>query len=85
MKLSVTNIKEFASYLRREEKSEATQEKYLRDVQSFCVYADGSEITKELVVEWKKNPGGTGICSAVCQFYVSQHQQLFGLCWPVLL
>lgn len=54
MKLSVTNIKEFASYLRREEKSAATQEKYLRDVQSFCVYADGSEITKELVVAWKK-------------------------------
>ena len=54
MKLSVTNIKEFADYLCREEKSRATQEKYLRDAQSFCVYADGSEITKELVVAWKK-------------------------------
>ena len=54
MVLSVTNIKEFASYLRREEKSTATQEKYLRDVQSFSAYVDGSEITKELVVGWKQ-------------------------------
>ena len=54
MKLSNEQIKEFANYLYREEKSAATQEKYLRDVQAFCVYADGNEITKELVVAWKK-------------------------------
>lgn len=54
MKLPVTKIKEFATYLRREEKSSATQEKYLRDVQSFYVYSDGNEITKELVVGWKQ-------------------------------
>lgn len=54
MKLSVTNIKEFGNYLRREEKSIATQEKYLRDAQSFYVYADGSEISKELVIAWKQ-------------------------------
>ncbi len=54
MKLSTEQIKEFASYLCREEKSAATQEKYLRDVQAFCVYAGRNEITKELVVSWKK-------------------------------
>ncbi len=54
MKLSTEQIEEFANYLCREEKSCATQEKYLRDVQVFCVYADGNEITKELVVAWKK-------------------------------
>lgn len=54
MKLSNEQIKEFANYLCREEKSSATQEKYLRDVQAFCMYADGNEITKELVVAWKK-------------------------------
>ncbi len=47
-------ICEFGNYLRCEEKSAATQEKYLRDVQTFCVYADGNEISKELVVDWKK-------------------------------
>ena len=48
MKLSTEQIKEFANYLCREEKSAATQEKYLRDVQAFCKYADGDEVTKEL-------------------------------------
>ena len=50
MKLSIEQIEEFANYLSREEKSPATQEKYLRDVQVFCLYADGNDITKELVV-----------------------------------
>ena len=54
MKLSEVSIREFAGHLCREEKSAATQEKYLRDVQAFCIYAQGKEITKELVVAWKK-------------------------------
>ena len=54
MKLSKKQIGEFANHLCREEKSAATQEKYLRDVQAFCVYAGEEEITKELVVAWKK-------------------------------
>lgn len=54
MKLSAKRIKEFANYLCCEEKSTATQEKYLRDVQAFCRYADANDITKDLVVAWKK-------------------------------
>lgn len=54
MKLSAELKKEFADYLCREEKSNATQEKYLRDVQAFHVYINGSEITKERVSAWKK-------------------------------
>ena len=42
MKLSTEDIKRFWNYLCREEKSTATQEKYLRDVQRFFVYADGN-------------------------------------------
>ncbi len=55
MKLSTKALKGFANHLCREEKSNATQEKYLRDVQAFCVYADGKEISKELIVAWKKD------------------------------
>lgn len=54
MRLYVEQIKEFSKHLCREEKSTATVEKYLRDARAFCVYADGNEITKELVVGWKK-------------------------------
>ena len=55
MIITSENIQEFSDFLCREEKSAATQEKYLRDVRGFCVYAVGSEITKELVVAWKKH------------------------------
>lgn len=54
MKLKAELIYGFAQYLSREEKSPATQEKYLRDVRTFCSYADGNDIKKELVIAWKK-------------------------------
>lgn len=54
MKLSMAYIQSFAEYLCREEKSVATQEKYLRDVQKFWAYAGGREINKEMVIAWKK-------------------------------
>lgn len=55
MKITNDRIREYANYLCREEKSAATQEKYLRDVRFFCTYAAGGEITKELMVAWKKH------------------------------
>ena len=54
MTLTKDKICELANHLHREEKSAATQEKYLRDAQAFCEYASGNEISKELVVDWKK-------------------------------
>lgn len=54
MKLTNEQIGEFANYLCREEKSAATQEKYLRDVRGFCAYVGDAELTKELVIAWKK-------------------------------
>ena len=53
-KLTSREIEKFATYLRREEKSEATQEKYLRDIRAFCEYAADAEISKDLVMAWKK-------------------------------
>ena len=46
---------EFRQYLLLEEKSEATIEKYMRDVNAFCSFAGDSEITKELVINYKQN------------------------------
>ncbi len=47
-------IEAFERHLYREEKSAATREKYMRDARAFCSYANGSEITKELVAGWKR-------------------------------
>lgn len=54
MRLTMVSIQQFADYLRREEKSTATREKYLRDVKRFWAYAGEREITKEMVIAWKK-------------------------------
>lgn len=43
----------FKKYLRGEEKSENTIEKYLRDVRAFAEYLSGAEITKETVIAYK--------------------------------
>lgn len=45
--------KRFEHYLREEEKSENTIEKYLRDVQAFMAYAGKNKVTKESVIAYK--------------------------------
>ena len=47
-------IRDFSDYLIREEKSDATCEKYLRDVRLFRLFAGSSWVAKELVLAWKK-------------------------------
>lgn len=46
-------ITDFSAYLRCEEKSQNTVEKYLRDVRAFAEYLSGAEITKETVIAYK--------------------------------
>lgn len=45
--------KAFGKYLRREEKSENTVKKYLRDMRAFAAYLNGAEVTKETVITFK--------------------------------
>lgn len=47
-------IQKFSDYLVREEKSNATCEKYIRDIHGFRMFAGNNQVTKELVVAWKK-------------------------------
>ena len=48
-------ISGFKEYLILEERSRATVEKYIRDVKAFLAFANGAEITKEVVIEYKKH------------------------------
>lgn len=52
--LTAEMIAEFKEHLIFEERSEATVEKYIRDVKAFAVYLSGAEITKETVINYKK-------------------------------
>ncbi len=53
----ITNsmIGDFENYLRSDEKSDNTIEKYLRDVRAFTVFAQAREISKAVVMEFKSS------------------------------
>lgn len=51
--LTKKQIAAFTVYLKSDEKSENTIEKYIRDVKAFFVYVHGMEITKETVIAYK--------------------------------
>ena len=48
-------ITAFERYLRTEERSSGTIEKYLRDVRAFAVWLNGSIVTKETAAGWKEH------------------------------
>ena len=49
------NIDEFKNYLRLEEKSDNTIEKYLRDIKAFRQYVGTQSVTKEMAIAYKEN------------------------------
>ena len=53
-KITNTQIKQFKNYLTEEEKSSNTIEKYIRDVTAFSAWLNGKEVTKQAVLQYKK-------------------------------
>ena len=53
-------IQNFADYLRLEEKSPNTIDKYMRDIRFFLAFAEGTDITKELLISYKQALIGKG-------------------------
>ena len=55
MKKAITQelIRNFVNYLMNEEKTSATQEKYMRDIRSFSEWTAGAEIDKQTVLDYK--------------------------------
>lgn len=52
--ISAEKREKFSGYLKSEERTPGTIEKYLRDVRSFAAWLDGRDVTKELAAEWKE-------------------------------
>lgn len=53
-KLTAEQIAAYGRYLKQEERTPATLEKYLRDVRAFALWLDGRPVTKEAVTGWKE-------------------------------
>lgn len=49
------DLLDFGVWLRAQEKSPATTEKYMRDMRTFCSYSAGKAVDKELTVGYKKH------------------------------
>ncbi len=52
-RLKSTDLRRFAAYLRQEEKSAGTIEKYLRDARAFAAHMNGKTVTRESVAAWR--------------------------------
>ena len=55
--ISTEMIKEFATQLRNDEKSEATVSKYIHDVVCFAAVTNGRHVDKDLVIAYKSQVG----------------------------
>lgn len=53
-KITTNTINQFKNYLINEEKSQATIEKYIRDIKAFMVWLEGRELEKATVIEYKQ-------------------------------
>ena len=62
--LSESNIKDFAEFLKEEEKSVQTIKKYERDITALKKFLNGEQVSKEEIVKWKEHMLDSGY--AVC-------------------
>ena len=53
--LTAEQITAFERYLKKEERSAGTVEKYLRDVRQFAAWLNGKDVTKDAVAGWKEH------------------------------
>lgn len=58
--MTITNemLKEFGGYLKEQERSERTIEKYIRDVRRFSEFVGSEELSKPIVLRFKENLRG---------------------------
>lgn len=53
--ITAERLAAYSRYLKQEERSPATLEKYLRDITAFSSWLDGRTVTKETVTSWKEH------------------------------
>ena len=79
--LTAEMIAEFREHLILEERSEATVEKYIRDVTAFSAFANGGEISKEMVIAYKKHLQGNYAVRSVNSMFASINSLFAFLGW----
>lgn len=75
--LTAGQMRAFAEYLRREERTRATVEKYLRDTKAFLVWQKDRAVTKESVLAWREHLFETGLSPVTVNAKLSALNSLF--------
>ena len=75
--LTSNQIAAFTAYLKSEEKSENTIEKYIRDVRAFTTYMGNAEITKEAVIDYKNKLLSEGYAARSINSMIASINSLF--------
>ena len=76
-KLTSEHLGGYRNYLRREERSPATIEKYIRDVEEFSRWLKGRAVTKETAVLWKAHLLDQGLMPVTVNTKLSALNVLF--------
>lgn len=76
-KLTPEHLGGYRNYLRREERSPATIEKYIRDVEEFSRWLKGRAVTKETAVLWKAHLLDQGLMPVTVNTKLSALNGLF--------
>lgn len=79
--LSTREVAAFRKHLILDEKSEATIRKYIRDIIAFMTYAQEREITKELVISYKKQLQDCYATRSINSMLASLNSLFSFLCW----
>lgn len=64
-KLTGAQMTDFERFLRSEEQSCGTREKYGRDLRAFARWLDGRSVAKGAVAEWKEHLAASGYAALV--------------------
>lgn len=76
--LTEEQMEAYGEYLRREERSAGTVDKYMRDLRSFAGWLDGRPVTKELAAEWKEQLIARGYAPVTINAMISALNGLLG-------
>ena len=76
-RISRQDLAVFARQLRREEKSPATVEKYLRDAERFARWLEGRPVTAELAAAWREHLTAQGYAPVTVNSMLSAVNHLF--------
>ncbi len=77
--ITTQRLLEFELYLRGEERSPGTIEKYIRDLRLFQAWIEDREVSRECTVRWKTHLQNEGVRFRNDQFYAGVFERIFSV------